>query len=349
MSTAKVNQITDLTAYRGMSVVVQHQNGKIHPVSLELIGETKRLAQKAQSPWYVVIPGHGIDDLVEAVARYGADKVFYYEHALLENFSTEAYTQVVCSFIQTQKPEVVLFGATSFGRDFAPRVAARVGTGLTADCTALEYDEKDKKILQTRPAFGGNLMATIICPDNRPQMATVRPGVMRQTECVEAVSPVERIQLPLQEEDLRARTLKIVVDKMKTVSLTEADVIVSGGRGVGDGAGFELLRKLADSLGGTVGASRAAIENGWAEPARQVGQTGQTVRPKLYIACGISGAVQHVAGMSESDCIIAINKNPQAPIMQLAHLAVEGDLHKVIPELIGQIEAAKASGLCQLD
>lgn len=348
MSNAKVNQISDLAAYRGMSVVVQHQNGKIHPVSLELIGEAKRLAQTAQTPWYVVILGYGIDELVAAVARYGADKVFYYEHALLENYSTEAYTQTICDFIQDQKPELVLFGATSLGRDFAPRVAARAGTGLTADCTALEYDPQDKKILQTRPAFGGNLMATIICPNNRPQMSTVRPGVMRQTECVEESSLVERVTPVLQQEAGWSRTLNIVVDKLKTVSLGDADVIVSGGRGVGDKSGFDLLQQLADALGGTIGASRAAIESGWVEAARQVGQTGQTVRPKLYIACGISGAIQHVSGMSESDCIIAINKNPQAPIMQIAHLAVEGDLHKVIPELLTQIEAAKAVGLCQI-
>ncbi len=349
MSNAKVNQITDLAAYRGMSVVVQHQDGKVHPVSLELIGEAKRLAQKAGSPLYAVILGNKLDEaLLEPIAHYGADRIFYYEHELLENFSTEAYTKVVCDFIRKQKPEVVLFGATSFGRDFAPRVAARIGTGLTADCTALEFDEQDRKILQTRPAFGGNLMATIICPTNRPQMATVRPGVMRQTECVEPKSPIEKIHPELTEQDILAKTLKIVVDKVKTVSLTEAEIIVSGGRGVGDQSGFELLQKLADALGGTVGASRAAVESGWVEPARQVGQTGQTVRPKIYLACGISGAVQHIAGMSESDCIIAINKNPKAPIMQLAHLAVEGDLHKVIPELISQLESAKATGLCQL-
>ena len=191
-------------------------------------------------------------------------------------------------------------------------------------------------------------MATIICPINRPQMATVRPGVMRQTECVEQKSRIETIIPLLSEQEIVAKTLQIVVDKVRAVSLTDAEIIVSGGRGVGDESGFALLQKLADSLGGTVGASRAAVESGWAEPARQVGQTGQTVRPKLYLACGISGAVQHIAGMSESDCIIAINKNPKAPIMQLAHLAIEGDLHKVIPELISQIESAKESGLCQL-
>lgn len=348
MSNAKVNQITDLAAYRGMSVIVQHQQGKIQPVSLELIGEAKRLAQKAGSPLYAVILGSRIEAMLDGIAHYGVDKIFYYEHELLENYSTDAYTKVVCDFIRSQKPEVVLFGATAFGRDFAPRVAARMGTGLTADCTALEFDEQDRKILQTRPAFGGNLMATIICPNNRPQMATVRPGVMRQTDCVEQKSEIEKIRPELTEVEILAKTLKIVVDKMKTVSLSEAEIIVSGGRGLGDGTGFSLLQKLADSLGGTIGASRAAIESGWVEPSRQVGQTGQTVRPKLYIACGISGAVQHVAGMSESDCIIAINKNPKAPIMQLAHLAIEGDLHKVIPELISQIEAAKTSGLCQL-
>ena len=349
MSNARVNEIADLSAYSGMSVFVQHQNGKIHPVSIELIGEAKRLALQANAPLYAVILGYKIDELVDIISHYGVDRIFHYEHELLKEYSTDAYTKVVSEFIQTQKPEVVLFGATSFGRDFAPRVAARIGTGLTADCTALEFDEQDKKIFQTRPAFGGNLMATIICPANRPQMATVRPGVMRKPECVEAQSAIVKIIPKLSEAEILAKTVKIVVDKVKTVSLVDADIIVSGGRGLGDGSGFDLLQKLADALGGTVGASRAAVESGWIQPSRQVGQTGQTVRPKLYFACGISGAVQHVAGMSESDCIIAINKNPKAPIMQLAHLAVEGDLHKVIPELISQIELAKADGRCQFN
>lgn len=349
MSNAKVNQIADLAEFVGMSVFVQHQNGKVHPVSIELIGEAKQLANKANSPLYAVVLGHKIDEIVDAISHFGVDRIFYYEHELLENYSTDAYTKILCDFIRTQKPEVVLFGATSFGRDFAPRVAARIGTGLTADCTSLEYDDQEKKILQTRPAFGGNLMATIICPANRPQMATVRPGVMRKPECVEAQSAVVKITPELAEEEMLTKTVRIVADKIKTLSLAEADIIVSGGRGIGDESGFTLIQKLADALGGTVGASRAVVESGWIEPSRQVGQTGQTVRPKLYVACGISGAVQHVVGMSESDCIIAINKNPNAPIMKLAHLAIAGDLHKVIPELISQLQAAKADGTCQFD
>jgi electron transfer flavoprotein alpha subunit len=348
MSKARVNQISDLAAYSGMCVFAQQQGGKVHPVSIELIGEAKRLALDAGSTLSVVILGNKIDEGVESISHYNADRIFYYEHELLENYSTDAYTKIICEFIEEHKPEVMLFGATSFGRDFAPRVAARIGTGLTADCTALEYDAKEKKILQTRPAFGGNLMATIICPANRPQMATIRPGVMRKPECVDKQSSIVKIVPKLSPEDILAQTLKIVVDKVKTVSLVDAEIIVSGGRGLGDADGFALLHKLADSLGGTVGASRAAVESGWIEPSRQIGQTGQTVRPKLYVACGISGAVQHVAGMGESDCIIAINKNPRAPIMKLAHLAVEGDLRTVIPELINQIEQAKESGLCQL-
>ena len=294
MSNAKVNQIADLAEYAGMSVFVQHQNGKVHPVSIELIGEARQLAQKANSPLYAVILGNKIDEIIDAISHYGVDRIFYYEHELLQHYSTEAYTKIMCEFIRSQKPEAVLFGATSFGRDFAPRVAARIGTGLTADCTALEFDEKERKIMQTRPAFGGNLMATIICPDNRPQMATVRPGVMRKPECVETQSSVVKITPELSEEEIMAKTIRIVADRIRTVSLTDADIIVSGGRGIGDESGIALIQKLADALGGAVGASRAVVESGWIAPSHQVGQTGQTVRPKLYLACGISGAVQHV-------------------------------------------------------
>ncbi len=346
MSNARVNEIADFSEYAGITVFVQHQHGKVHPVSIELIGEATRLAKIAGSPSYAVVFGNKIDEIIDAISHYGVDRIFYYDQELFENYSTDAYTKIMCEFIRSQKPEVVLFGATSFGRDFAPRVAARIGTGLTADCTALEFDEKDKKLMQTRPAFGGNLMATIICPDNRPQMATVRPGVMRKPECVETQSPIVKITPELTEEEIVVKTIRIVADKIKMVLLTDADIIVSGGRGIGDESGFALIKKLADVLGGAVGASRAVVESGWIAPSHQVGQTGQTVRPKLYVACGISGAVQHVVGMSEADCIIAINKNPNAPIMKLAHLAIEGDLHKVIPELIEQLEMAKDEGTC---
>jgi len=341
MSNVKINQNVDLSDYKGVCVIAQQQNGKVLPVSFELIGKGRKLSDKIGSHLYVVILGNKIDKAVEEISYYGADKIFYYEHELLENFSTEAYTKVVSEFIIENKPEIVVFGATSIGRDFAPRVAARIGTGLTADCTALDIDEDDGKLLQTRPAFGGNLMATIICPVNRPQMATVRPGVMEKPERAETISEIKKMIPNLPEDSIMAKTVDIIIGMIKKVSLTDADVIVSGGRGVGSKEGFKLIEQLADALGGVVGGSRATVDSGWIEQSRQVGQTGQTVRPKLYIACGISGAIQHLAGMGESECIISINKNPNAPIMKSSHLAIEGDLFKVIPELIKEISLAK--------
>jgi len=341
MSNAKVNQNKDLSDYKGVCVIAQQHNGKIAPVSIELIGEGKKLSTKTDSPLYVVVLGDEIDEAAEELSHYGADKVYYYQNELLSNYSTDAYTKVISHYILENKPEIVIYGATSIGRDFAPRVAARIGTGLTADCTALDIDDSDGKLLQTRPAFGGNLMATIICPDNRPQMATVRPGVMEKQKKVEESSEVEKIKADLAKEDIITKTLDVVMCKTKKVSLTEAEVIVAGGRGVGSEEGFGIIQKLADALNATVGASRAAVDNGWIPKDHQVGQTGKTVRPKLYIACGISGAIQHMAGMEESEYIISINKDPKAPIMESSHLAIEGDLFKVIPELIDEINSLK--------
>jgi len=343
MSNAKVNQINNLSDYKGVCVIAQQHDGKIASVSIELIGEGKKLANKTNSSLYVVILGNKIDKLVEDISHYGVDTIFYYEDELLENYSTEAYTKVISEFINNNKPEIVIFGASSIGRDFAPRVAARIGTGLTADCTALDIDESDGKLLQTRPAFGGNLMATIICPDNRPQMATVRPGVMNKPEKTDKASEIKKMTPVLSENDMVIKLVDIITSKTKQVSLTDADIIVAGGRGVGNKEGFKLIEELADELGGVVAASRAAIDSGWIDQSRQIGQTGQTVHPKLYIACGISGAIQHMAGMGESEYIISINKNPDAPIMKSSHLAIEGDLFNVIPELIKEINLAKNS------
>jgi len=341
MSNVKINQNVDLSDYKGVCVIAQQHNGRVLPVSLELIGKGRKLSDITGSQLHVVILGNKIDKTVEEISYYGADKIFYYEHNLLENYSTDAYTKVVSEFLIENKPEIVVFGATSIGRDFAPRVAARIGTGLTADCTSLDIDENDGKLLQTRPAFGGNLMATIICPVNRPQMATVRPGVMEKPERVKKVSEIKKMIPNLSKDDIMTKTVDIIIGMIKKASLIDADVIVAGGRGVGSKEGFKLLEQLADALGGVVGASRAAVDSEWIDQSRQVGQTGQTVRPKLYIACGISGAIQHLTGMGESECIISINKNPNAPIMKSSHLAIEGDLFKVIPEIIKEINFAK--------
>lgn len=338
---AKVNTIEDLSVYKGIAVIVQHELGKLLSVSLELLGEGRKLADKVGCPLYAVILGNNVDDLAKKLSGYGADKVFYYEHPILETYTTDGYTKIVSEFVNEIKPESVLFCATSIGRDFAPRVAARVGTGLTADCTALDIDETDKKLLQTRPAFGGNLMATIICPKNRPQMATIRPGVMQKAEKTDAFCEILKPTVNLVDSDIISKTVEIITGKNKNVSFEGAEIIVSGGRGVGGPEGFKVIDDLAKALGGVVGASRAAIEAGWIASNKQIGQTGHTVRPKIYIACGISGAIQHCIGMSESDYIIAINKNSNAPIMSMAHLAIEGDLFSVIPELINEIDKAR--------
>lgn len=341
MSNAKVNSEIDLSSWKGILVVAEQRYGKIMNVSYELLGAGKELAKKVNSDLCVLVIGNKIDKEVEKIQHYGADKVVYIEHELLENYTTDAYTKVVADYIKANKPEAVLVGATAVGRDLAPRIAARVGTGLTADCTGLDVDETDGKLLQTRPAFGGNLMATIICPRNRPQMSTVRPGVMEKPQYQEESSKLIKITPELTPSDILAKVLELVKEDKEIVSLGDADIIVSGGRGVGGPAGFELIKELADVLGGTYASSRAAIDSGWVEADRQIGQTGTTVRPKIYIACGISGAIQHLAGMSDSDCIVAINKNPEAPIFKVAHFGITGDLFQVIPALIEAVKAAK--------
>jgi electron transfer flavoprotein alpha subunit len=341
MSNAKVNQIQDLAEYTGVCIVAQHQDGKNLPITFELIHEGMELARKTKSKLTVLILGFNIQEEVNEIAHYGADEIIYFENELLKEYSTDLYTKTVSDYLKDNKFEIVIFGASSIGRDYAPRVAARIGTGLVADCTKLDIREEDGLFLQTRPAFGGNLMATIICPNDRPQMATVRPGVMETAIRINQKSKIVTLHPNLSEEDIIAKTIKVIRDKSKHVSLADAEIIVSGGRGVKDKEGFQLLEKLADVLGATVGASRVAVDQGWIDHSRQVGQTGQTVRPIVYVACGISGAIQHMVGIEESDYIIAINKNPKAPIMERANLAIEGDLFKVIPELINEIKAYK--------
>lgn len=341
MSKAKVNNLKDIKEWSGVLVVAEQRYGKILNVSYELLGEGRKIADKIGCSLSVIVLGNNLEEEVKELSHYGADKVIYMEHELLENYTTDAYTKVIVEYIRDTKPETVFVGATSIGRDLAPRLAGRLGTGLTADCTGLDVDLSDKKMLQTRPAFGGNLMATIICPNNRPQMSTVRPGVMQKATYIEKESIVEKIKPEISESDIVAKIIEIIKSKKEQVSLTDAEIIVSGGRGVGSAEGFELIKKLAETLGGTYASSRVAVDNGWTSPDRQVGQTGVTVRPKIYIACGISGAIQHLAGMSEAECIIAINKNSDAPIFKVAHFGIVGDLFKVIPEMINCIEEIK--------
>ncbi len=325
----------DLSEYRDVWVFAEQREGALMPVVKELLGEGRKLADEIGCSLCSVLCGNHVEGLVDELFEYGADKVYLADHKELESYRTDAYTAVIHDAIRSYKPEIVLLGATHIGRDLGPCLAVRCNTGLTADCTKLEIDEEDKKIKQTRPAFGGNLMATIVCPNHRPQMSTVRPGVMEKAERQEGrKGQVVPLSVSFEKDDIRTRILEVVKQAGEAVSLTDAEIIVSGGMGLGGAEGFELLKKLADKLGGVVAASRAAVDAGWIDHSYQVGQTGTTVRPKLYFACGISGAIQHVAGMQNSEQIIAINKNPAAPIFEVADYGIVGDYNQVIPALI---------------
>ena len=335
MMRAKVNQGINLNDYNGVWVIGEQREGKINPVTIELIGEGRKLADQLGKELAVVIAGYEVEKEVKELLHYSVDKVYYINDPLLKDFTTDGYAISIANLIERKKPEVVLVGATSIGRDIAPRIAGKVGTGLTADCTKLEIDSTDNKLLQTRPAFGGNLMATIVCPKNRPQMSTVRPGVMAKAVRNESETGILEVVTPeLTEKMIRTRLVEILPQEKKSVNLTDARIIVSGGRGLKRAEGFELIKELADKLGAEIGASRAAVDSGWIEHSHQVGQTGTTVRPELYIACGISGAIQHLAGMSDSKYIVAINKDAKAHIFSICDYGIVGDLYEIIPEMI---------------
>ena len=350
---------TNLADYKNIWVFAEQRQGKIMGVALELIGEATKLAKDIDDETKVaaVLVGNNIDHLAQECFEYGADMVYMLQHPLLENFTTDAYAKVMTEAMEEYKPDIVLYGATHIGRDLAPRIAARAHTGLTADCTHLDVsvakyiefakanttldtstldpNSPDKGLKMTRPAFGGNLMATIISPRTRPQMATVRPGVMSKNERVEGrTGEVVNVAVKLEEADVRTKVLEIVKEAKEMVSLTDADIICSGGRGLGGPEGFELIKAFADKVGGVVGSSRACVDNGWIDHAHQVGQTGTTVKPQIYFACGISGAIQHLAGMQNSDIIVAINKDPDAPSFEVADYGIVGDLYKVIPQIM---------------
>lgn len=330
----------DVSTYRDVWVFAEQREGKLMDVSLELLGEGKRLAGEIGCRLCAVLCGNDVRALTKEIIANGADVVYVADAPQLAGYTTDAYTNVIYEAITEHRPEIVLLGATHIGRDLGPCLAVKCNTGLTADCTKLEIDPETKGIQQTRPAFGGNLMATIVCPHHRPQMSTVRPGVMSKP-VRDGVRTGDIVELPvrLAQEDLRQRVLEVVKNVQETVCLTDADVIVAGGAGVGSAEGFALLEKLAQRLGGTVAASRAAVDAGWKEHAHQVGQTGTTVKPKLYIACGISGAIQHLAGMQNAGCIVAVNKNEDAPIFDVADYGIVGDLHEVVPALLEALNA----------
>lgn len=327
----------NIADYKGVWVFAEQRDGEIQKVALELLGKGRDIADKLGVELTAVLLGENTDSMARDLASHGADKVLVVDSPLLKNYTTDGYTKVICDLIKERKPEILFIGASYIGRDLGPRVAARLKTGLTADCTALDIDEENNNLLMTRPAFGGNLMATIVCGDHRPQMATVRPGVFERLPKDENNKcKIEKATAKLEESHIRTKVEEVVKLAKETVDISEAQIIVSGGRGVGVGENFKLLKELADALGGEVGGSRAAVESGWVDKAVQVGQTGKTVRPKIYIACGISGAIQHLAGMQDSDFIIAINKDGDAPIMKVADIGIVGDLNKVIPEMIAK-------------
>jgi len=334
----------NIADYKNVWVYIEHAYGETKNVGLELLNQARVLADANQEKVVAVVIGKEIDTVVKSAIAYGAEEVLLVEGDEYKDYTTDAYTNAMVKLVEKYKPSVLLIGASNNGRDLGPRVAARLKTGLTADCTGLAVSEETKDVAWTRPAFGGNLMATIFCSDTRPQMGTVRPGVFKKAE------PDTGRTAPITKEEIHTPAETIltkVVDLIKAVSdsgvkIEEADIIVSGGRGMGKPENFALLKELANLLGGAVGASRAAVDAGWMSPLQQVGQTGKTVSPKIYFACGISGAIQHLAGMSASDVIVAINKDPEAPIFDAADYGIVADLFEVVPVLIEEIKKIKA-------
>ena len=360
---------SDITAFKNVWVFCEQRQGVMMPTTFELISEGRKLADELGVELAGILLGDNVDGIAEELGKYGADKVYVYNSPLLKDYTTDAYTKVICDAVEEFKPEVMLFGASNIGRDLAPRCAARVHTGLCADCTHLDIDlngyinflktgssldvdsmnfetklfDVNTNLKMTRPAFGGHLMATIVCPRFRPAMATVRPGVMQKRECPKTIEVIHP-EFKLSESDLKTQVLEVVKATKKLVDLIGADVIVSVGAGINKDVekGLALAEELAEVLGGVVGASRAVVDAGHITADHQVGQTGKTVQPKIYIALGISGAIQHKAGMQDSECIIAVNKNPDAPIFEVADYGIAGDLFKVVPEMIESFKAVKA-------
>lgn len=324
--------------YKGVMVYAEQRDEDVHPVSYELLAKAKELAAQLKEPVYAVIVGSGMKKGAQSLVDRGAEKVFVHDDPSLAHFRDDPYTDILSMCCREEKPNIFLIGATSLGRSLGPRVAAQLKTGLTADCTSLDIDEETGLLLQTRPAYGGNIMATIITPNGRPQMATVRYKMFPEAKILEKPQGVI-IDKKFNKTDIRDRVKVIGFEEAKEeVSITEADIVVSGGLGLGDPEGFKLVSELADVLNGAVGASRPTVDEGWIDYRHQVGLSGRTVRPKVYMACGISGAVQHQAGMKTSDVIISVNKDPEAPIFKISSLGVVGDLYEVIPLLIKKIK-----------
>ena len=344
----------NIQEYKGVFVFAQQVDNELSGIALELVGKGKDLAKDLGTEVTAVLVGSGIKGLADELAEYGADKVIVIDDPELKEYRTEPYAHALASVINEFKPEIFLVGATAIGRDLGPRVSARIHTGLTADCTQLDIgdfpinpipgkEQLHNQLLMTRPAFGGNTIATIACPYNRPQMATVRAGVMQKIDPIKgAKAEVIEYNPGFTPDNKYVEILDVVKSVADTVDIADAKILVSGGRGVGSKENFKLLQDLADVLGGTVSCSRAVVENGWLPVERQVGQTGKTVRPNVYFAIGISGAIQHVAGMEESDIIVAINKDETAPIFDVADYGLVGDLNKIVPQLTEMLKAELA-------
>ena len=328
---------------RNVYVFAEQRDGNIQKVAYELVGKARELADTLDEKVYAVLAGEGIKDKAGSLIGAGADGVVLVEDPMLAEYTTEAYAKAVVAVIQAKDPEIFLIGATAIGRDLAPRVSARIHTGLTADCTGLAIDENSKNLLMTRPAFGGNIMATIVCEEHRPQMATVRPGVMKALAADETrTGDIEEFSVEFSADDMPVELVEVIKEEKALADITEAKILVSGGRGMGDKETFDgILNPLAEALGGAVSGSRATVDAGWIDHECQVGQTGKTVRPDLYLACGISGAIQHVAGMEGAEYIVAVDKNDGAPIFDVADLGVVGDVTSLLPKLTEAIKQYK--------
>ena len=328
----------DKAQYKNVYVFVEQREGVLQNVALELLSKARELADALNEKVYAMLLGHNLSTQAQECIAYGADTVLRVDAPELATYTTEPYAQAIYQIITENKPSIVLIGATTIGRDLGPRLSARVETGLTADCTGLEIGE-DGGLLMTRPAFGGNLMATIVCKEHRPQMSTVRPGVMRMGQRdLNRKGTIEDVKINFDQSKFRVRVIETVKETKNLIDITEANVLVSGGRGVGNAEGFDMLREMAGAIGAEVSASRAMVDAGVLGHERQVGQTGKTVRPDLYFAMGISGAIQHLAGMEESEYIIAINKDKFAPIFNVADLGIVGDVRKIVPLLTEKLK-----------
>jgi electron transfer flavoprotein alpha subunit/NAD-dependent dihydropyrimidine dehydrogenase PreA subunit len=332
----------DISEYRGVWVVAEHYKNEIHPVAFQLLGKGRELADLLEVSLSLIILGAEFDEELDNFTHYGADEIIYVKSPKLNHYYSDLYVQVLTELVQDNKPEIILIGATPTGRDFAPRMAKRLNAGITADCTGLDIDLYTRNLMQTRPTFGGNIMATIRTPNSRPQIATVRPGTFKALENVKRKINIRKIEHDFKEKDSVNKIIKVINRHKEEANIEDADIIVAGGRGVGSKENFKIIEKLAEVLGAELGGSRVTVELNWLNQDRQIGQTGKTVSPKLYIACGISGAIQHLVGMQNSEIIVAINKDPKASIFSVAHYGIVGDLHEVVPTLIKEFMKSKS-------